>query len=226
MKDWSIDQRLHLLQIARVELLRRERREQYDLIRRSRPIRPRASPRSAALRLKPGKPLSNMAMLSLLKDMNYDESGQPRWTDPKSGRSITPHGLRATFRTWGEDAGFPRISSKNHWATKLGLRWNEPIGAPTASIGDVRSCRLGPISAVASLLAAAVSTRHQGSNISHEPSVGQQFGRANAAGASAGASVTVTVSFSNTYQFSPNYSIIITKPSRQHLRQQQVSDRL
>jgi integrase len=57
---------------------------------------------------KPGKPLSNMAMLSVLKDMNYDESGEPRWTDPKSGRSITPHGLRATFRTWGEDVGFPR----------------------------------------------------------------------------------------------------------------------
>ena len=58
--------------------------------------------------LKPGKPLSNMAMLSVLKDMNCDESGEPRWTDPKSGRSITPHGLRATFRTWGEDVGFPR----------------------------------------------------------------------------------------------------------------------
>jgi integrase len=28
--------------------------------------------------------------------------------DPKSGRPITPHGLRATFRTWGEDTGFPR----------------------------------------------------------------------------------------------------------------------
>ena len=121
---------------------------------------------------------------------------------------------------------FRATSSKNRWAIRSGLRWSELIGAPTASIGVERSCRLGPISAVASLLAAAVSTRHQGSNISHEPSVGQQFGRANAAGASAGASVTVTVSFSNTYQFPPNYSVIITKPSRQHLRQQQVSDRL
>jgi integrase len=58
--------------------------------------------------LKPGKSLSNMAMLSLLKDMNRDESGEPRWVDPKSNRWITPHGLRATFRTWGEDVGFPR----------------------------------------------------------------------------------------------------------------------
>jgi integrase len=49
-----------------------------------------------------------MAMLSVLKDMNCDESGEPRWVDPKSGRSVTPHGLRATFRTWGEDTGFPR----------------------------------------------------------------------------------------------------------------------
>jgi len=57
---------------------------------------------------KAGRPLSPIALACALKYMNRDEAGQPRWVDPKSGRPITPHGLRATFRTWGEDVGFPR----------------------------------------------------------------------------------------------------------------------
>ena len=46
--------------------------------------------------------------VTFFNDPNRDGSEQPRWVDPKSGRPITPHGLRATFRTWGEDVGFPR----------------------------------------------------------------------------------------------------------------------
>ena len=50
------------------------------------------------------KPLSNMALLMLLKRMN---SGT-KWIDPASGRPITAHGFRATFRTWAEEvATFP-----------------------------------------------------------------------------------------------------------------------
>ena len=53
-----------------------------------------------------GKPLSNMAMLVLLKRMN---SGETKWIDPASdGKAIVPHGFRATFRTWCEEvARFP-----------------------------------------------------------------------------------------------------------------------
>jgi integrase len=52
-----------------------------------------------------GKPLSNMALLTLLKRMN---SGPYKWIDPASQRRITAHGFRATFRTWAEEvASFP-----------------------------------------------------------------------------------------------------------------------
>jgi integrase len=48
---------------------------------------------------RPGRPLSNGAMLELVKEMN--------WTDEKGNR-ITPHGFRSTFRTWGaECTNFP-----------------------------------------------------------------------------------------------------------------------
>src|SRR6202045_4720596 len=61
-----------------------------------------------------------MAMLSVLKDVNCDESGEPLRVDPKSGRPITPHGLRATFRTWGEDAGFPRDALEESLGHQIG----------------------------------------------------------------------------------------------------------
>ena len=53
-----------------------------------------------------GKPLSNMAMLTVLRRMNNISAN--RWIDPKDGRPITAHGFRATFRIWAEEAvSFP-----------------------------------------------------------------------------------------------------------------------
>jgi integrase len=46
-----------------------------------------------------GRPLSNMAMLTLLKRMNL---GARKWLDT-DGRAITAHGFRASFRTWAEE---------------------------------------------------------------------------------------------------------------------------
>jgi integrase len=52
-----------------------------------------------------GTPMSNMAMLTMLKRMN---SSQTKWIDPTTGKSIVPHGFRATFRTWAEETtNFP-----------------------------------------------------------------------------------------------------------------------
>lgn len=55
-----------------------------------------------------GKPLSNIALLTLLKRMN---SGEKKWLDPVSGRPITAHGFRASFRTWVEEVAtfFPML---------------------------------------------------------------------------------------------------------------------
>ncbi|MEJ1935476.1 site-specific integrase, partial [Nostoc sp. NIES-2111] len=50
-----------------------------------------------------GEPLSNMAMLALLRKMNASDDGKPRWRDPRDARPIVPHGFRSTFRTWAED---------------------------------------------------------------------------------------------------------------------------
>ncbi len=53
-----------------------------------------------------GKPLSNMAMLTLLRRMNQADGNI--WKDEKTDRPITVHGFRATFRTWAEEeAKFP-----------------------------------------------------------------------------------------------------------------------
>jgi integrase len=48
----------------------------------------------------PKKPLSNMAMVMLVRRMNARPEGiRPRWCDVK-GQPIVPHGFRSTFRDW------------------------------------------------------------------------------------------------------------------------------
>jgi integrase len=56
----------------------------------------------------PKQPLSDAAMLSVIRRMN-NFSGV-RWVDPKykPPRPVVPHGFRASFRTWAEETtGFP-----------------------------------------------------------------------------------------------------------------------
>ena len=61
---------------------------------------------------KSGKPLSNMALLSVVQRMNAlatpavakgEPDRVPFWHDPATRRAIVPHGFRATFRTWAEE---------------------------------------------------------------------------------------------------------------------------
>jgi integrase len=53
---------------------------------------------------KPGRPLSNMAMLELIRRMNCERevAGLPRWTDAE-GKDIVPHGFRSSFKDWATD---------------------------------------------------------------------------------------------------------------------------
>jgi len=46
-------------------------------------------------------PFSNMALLTLIKRMNSTRAD--KWVDGVSGKPITAHGFRATFRTWAEE---------------------------------------------------------------------------------------------------------------------------
>ncbi|MGA2496006.1 MAG: integrase arm-type DNA-binding domain-containing protein [Roseiarcus sp.] len=67
------------------------------------------------------KPLSNMALLTLLKRMN--SVAKKKWVDVDSGRPITAHGFRATFRTWAEDeTGFSRSVIEEAMGHQIGTQ--------------------------------------------------------------------------------------------------------
>jgi len=69
------------------------------------------------------EPLSNMAMLTLLKRMN---SGERKWldkSDKDKPRPITAHGFRATFRTWAEEvATVPHAVVEQAMGHKIGSK--------------------------------------------------------------------------------------------------------
>ena len=68
-----------------------------------------------------GKPLSNMALLTLLKRMNT--GAEKNWIDPARGRRITAHGFRATFRTWAEEvATFPHAVIEQAMGHQVGTQ--------------------------------------------------------------------------------------------------------
>jgi integrase len=68
-----------------------------------------------------GKPLSNMALLTLLKRMN--SGADKKWIDPASARRITAHGFRATFRTWAEEvATFPHAVIEQAMGHQVGTQ--------------------------------------------------------------------------------------------------------
>jgi integrase len=70
-----------------------------------------------------GQPLSNMAFLTLLKRMNATPKPDAKlaWHDSASGRAITPHGFRATFKTWAEEvATFPHAAVEHAMGHKVG----------------------------------------------------------------------------------------------------------
>jgi integrase len=68
-----------------------------------------------------GKPLSNMALLTLLKRMNA--GGEKQWIDPIRGRPVTAHGFRATFRTWAEEqSNFPHTAIEEAMGHAVGTK--------------------------------------------------------------------------------------------------------
>jgi integrase len=65
-----------------------------------------------------GAPLSNGALLTLLKRMN---AGETKWVDPARSRPITPHGFRSSFKTWAEEvAPFPHAVVEQAMGHQIG----------------------------------------------------------------------------------------------------------
>jgi integrase len=61
------------------------------------------------------------AGIATAKGEKPDPAAKPRWHDPASGRAITAHGFRATFKTWAEEvATFPHAAIEHAMGHKVG----------------------------------------------------------------------------------------------------------
>ena len=73
-----------------------------------------------------GHPLSNMALLQLMRGMGYGVNGDRG--------DYVPHGFRSSFRDWsGEVSSFPRDVAEMALPTSSKTRWRPPTGAATYS---------------------------------------------------------------------------------------------
>ncbi|MBX6740416.1 MAG: hypothetical protein IRY87_00030 [Acetobacteraceae bacterium] len=88
-----------------VDLKGRYAHQPTEKLRYMLPLRPREGDGYIFPGQRQRQPLSNMAMLTLLRRMNREADGQPlRWRDARTGEAITAHGFRSTFRDWAEGA--------------------------------------------------------------------------------------------------------------------------
>jgi integrase len=69
-----------------------------------------------------GGMLSDMALAAVMRRMQEAEerAGRPGYLDPVNKRAAVPHGLRATFRQWVAERGYPRDMAELALAHRLG----------------------------------------------------------------------------------------------------------
>ena len=74
------------------------------------------------------EPLSDMAMTEVIKALHERKKARDGlgWIDPNSSkretgenRVVTPHGFRATFRTWVESAEWPNYAKAQEAAERI-----------------------------------------------------------------------------------------------------------
>jgi integrase len=62
------------------------------------------------------KPLAGTTVLDVIRHMDASKN---QWMDPKTGKAVTVHGFRSTFRDWCADAGYARELAEHALAHSL-----------------------------------------------------------------------------------------------------------